>query len=322
MPARTPRSRDGFTLIELLVTIAVIAILLSILLPSLGKARQQAQFVECKSNLRQLSTAFTSHAASNKGLYNTGAFDNRMDRGTGPVDEAGWVADFVNGEYAIPGDVLCPTNPAQYSQNITLSRLNEDGFRDFTEDEQLELIRSGYNTNYTQSWYAAHTQMKNLYELGDSKDPDDTKGPLRQQWIKNVSPSRVPMLGDAQADGEDFANVEGVRVRTVKALTDGPYILGLDNGILWNRQNYEDFGPAHLDSGGFFNQHNHAKTTGNIGFADGHVDSFRDRNRDGEFGATDVEAANGTRLAYDDEIEGKVFGGHIISGRYLEPDYD
>ena len=65
---RRPRVGMGFTLIELLVVVAIIAVLLALLLPSLGGAQRAARKSVCMSNLRQLAVSAGSYAVDFKGL--------------------------------------------------------------------------------------------------------------------------------------------------------------------------------------------------------------------------------------------------------------
>jgi len=61
--------QNGFTLVELLVVIGIIALLISVLMPALTAARQQAQKTQCLSNLRSLGQAVALYQAEHKGVY-------------------------------------------------------------------------------------------------------------------------------------------------------------------------------------------------------------------------------------------------------------
>lgn len=87
--SRTDNLLNGFTLIELLVVISIIAILMSIMMPALNKARTQARKVSCQANMKQMSTAYMAYCSSNNDSLPT-----PVVQGTNPWWEGWWMYRF------------------------------------------------------------------------------------------------------------------------------------------------------------------------------------------------------------------------------------
>lgn len=314
------RIDHAFTLIELLVVIAVIALLISLLLPALAGAREAGRQAQCLSNVRQLAIAATTHANDFKGAYSTGPFDDRPTHGNGPIEEKGWVADFVLGEYGVPGRMLCPSSPSRTSQALNQQfRLHAWPQRSISDPVAFvdKLIADGFNTNYCQSWYLGHTAPKNFSVTGGNTNLKlvvNTVGPLNEKDIGSQAPvERVPLFGDASTDlsqNDDAVSTSAGMLRGAKTITDGPsqaFIPG--RGAVWGRQDYTDFGPSH-GRGRLNEAKKHDRVAGTLGFADGHAAVFTEKTPDKEWGSKPA-TINGLSTIRYDELEEKVFGGWL-----------
>lgn len=288
------RREKGFTLIELLVVISIVVLLIAILLPALSAARESGREAKCRAELKSLGAGFQTYANMNGDALCSGSFDPDVANGRdGPVDTVGWVADLVNGQIAMPGQMLCPSNPARYNQNLSF----------YPPAIADQLVRQGYNTNLTQAWFMARTEWNPASGNTNLKRVASTYGPLNLSALKNVTADRVPLLGDGRTDFDESV----LGGRAVKSLTDGP--LGGPYGI----QSYADFGPAHGRSNWIGGDKRHNKVRSSIVFADGHVGFFEDRDRDGEFGIN-----RSTRPATQKDLGNEVFDGVLSIGRRSE----
>lgn len=111
------KTNQGFTLVELLVVISIISVLLSILLPSLKKARQQAQAVGCMSNIKQLGLAFMLYGGDNSGYAMPSAVQQTKlywwgkKLSTGIDHKQGFVWPYLRSELGGKSVYECPSQP-------------------------------------------------------------------------------------------------------------------------------------------------------------------------------------------------------------------
>ena len=92
----------GFTLVELLVVVAIIALLVSILLPTLGKAKEQARIVMCMSNLKGLNLAFVFYTDEHNDWLPAGS-------ASGGSNEYTWDS-ILQPYYEVFGLLHCPSD--------------------------------------------------------------------------------------------------------------------------------------------------------------------------------------------------------------------
>jgi prepilin-type N-terminal cleavage/methylation domain-containing protein len=148
----------GFTLVELLVVISIIALLLALLMPALGKAREQAMSLIDKTRVRQWGIANTTYCSENNGRFEMG-FYKVGDKST-QSRAKGWTEVLYPYYKGNPEILNCPKVPAKrYQEQYPTDRQDTawDNFIKKYDDNDLldrTLIpwRGGYNDTRTNNF--------------------------------------------------------------------------------------------------------------------------------------------------------------------------
>jgi prepilin-type N-terminal cleavage/methylation domain-containing protein len=203
------RVRRGFTLIELLVVVAIIALLISILLPSLARARAQARTTLCGSRISQVAKAFLIYAddfgeappfvcyGRGKGIY------------YGPDPNENWLVSGLSGTTPIASilwnqeESLWPSNWAQTGMLFSYTR-----FEALYRCPEFERMTDPRNNQRKFNFSRCSLGRKARFDadhLGDTSDPlipygFAYDGPIMKPSMV-FSTSRLPMVVDEAWDG-------------------------------------------------------------------------------------------------------------------------
>lgn len=296
MSTRPTNRRSGFTLVELLVVIGIIALLISILLPSLAKARQAAVTLQCLANLRSIGQGIMLYQNDNKGLYPYGWVTGWNGALTPPDWEQRYAYTTIS-KTLNPGADANDLNPWSTDNNRAMGIFKCGAAA--VERPETWIPNSDYGGHpivfLTEFW------IPQPYAYATAIDPN-ARYQYNQVWLKNASEKMVFADGVQRADGTgtdgwvfpSLGNIDGDQLWWGDQLVEEPalfagwfrteFYTGWAQG--WFNQpannaysDQDNYDPA---SGPFALRFRHGDFNQcNILFGDGHAETFKNDGKAG-----------------------------------------
>ncbi|MEM1186154.1 MAG: prepilin-type N-terminal cleavage/methylation domain-containing protein [Planctomycetota bacterium] len=265
-------SDKAFTLIELLVVIAIIALLIGILLPALGKARESGRKLQSSSNQRQVVTAMTTFAQDKKSFFP--GVDRAASTGNDAFTDASEIRDWDTGgsqaghfiparyilmlqdDYLTSEILVSPAEPTDLMPDHDLTNevrppQNDPAWIDYAEggwEFSANGLRYPFNANTVFYSYG----MLDLHNTPQGRPLRHVFGPLIRAWSPENMSSDSPVVADRlifwssdketahdiAASSEDNAGMQTARQSLWTPFKDGGWtghIAFSDGHVEWSR---------------------------------------------------------------------------------------